>query len=517
MVTQSGATTTVVISDPTVDASTINRFGYGAAYSNFAASAVYTNAGTTWDLAADSDGFESGLTTNGASGHYVLVSGGTTYEFVGTTTDSADKSDLEVTVDTWIQNDPGANVTAFTPEAGSSYSSQSTFATMRLTDRNGPSLEVGELTSGEVSAERQETSVRSGFQQVTGQLGFELSHKSQDALIELGTADPFSSMGDDVPVSTNAWNNSTAVYVPGSGMTGLDSLIPANNGTYVRVVLADSSGDALYSFLGKQTSVTAIDEIHTLGGERPDDTITGGTANKVGVFTFDGSFVKKSSMKYATLVKDYPEIEVAQAFGGCTVNNLSFSIQPGSLVTGTADLLGLSATSMKGEGNPDGSFNYGKTGQFRTTHQANPGSADGTTAYSPFASCLHIENVGSGICTGFDFAINNNRETIPMLCTPFADTVYEGVANVTGTITLLFENATEYNKFAAETSTNLGVTLAGGGADGSDSMFFYFPKVRYNQPSFEIPANGPVVLTLNFRSLQETFAGEKTSCVIGRA
>jgi hypothetical protein len=104
-----------------------------------------------------------------------------------------------------------------------------------------------------------------------------------------------------------------------------------------------------------------------------------------------------------------------------------------------------------------------------------------------------------------------------MLCTPFADTVYEGVANVTGTITLLFENATEYNKFSSEISTKLGVTLAGGGAAGEDSMFFFFPKVRYNQPSFEVPANGPVVLTLNFRSLQEDWGGEKTSCVIGRA
>ncbi len=517
MATQSGATTTVVISAPAGDSSTINRLGYGTAYSNFASNgAEYTFSGTTWDLAADSDGFESGLTAIGASGHYVIINGGTTYEFVGTTTASTNKSDLEVTVDTWIANDPGGDVAAFTPAAGSSYSSQSDFTTMRLTDRNGPSLEVGELTSGEVSAERQETSVRSGFQQVTGQLGFELSHKSQDALIELGTADLFSSMGDDVPVATDAWNAS-ATYTPGSGMTDLDSLIPANNGTYVRVVLADNSGDALYSFLGLQTSATAITEIHTLGGERPDAPIVGGTANKVGVFTFDGSFVKKSSMKYATLVKDYPEIEVAQAFGGCTVNNLSFSIQPGSLVTGTADLLGLAATNMKGEGNPQGPFNYGKSGEFRNTPVANPGSIDGTTAYSPFASCLHIENIGSGICTGFDFSINNNRETIPMLCTPFADTVYEGVANVTGTITLLFENATEYNKFAAETSTKLGVTLAGGGADGSDSMFFFFPKVRYNQPSFEIPANGPVVLTLNFRSLQETFAGEETSCVIGRA
>jgi len=148
---------------------------------------------------------------------------------------------------------------------------------------------------------------------------------------------------------------------------------------------------------------------------------------------------------------------------------------------------------------------------------ANAGLTQGTTAYSPFASCLHINNIGSGICTGFDFTINNNRETIPMLCSPFANTVYEGVANVTGTMTLLFENADEYNKFQDEVTSEIGVTLAGGGAAGEDSMFFYFPDVRYNQPSFEVPANGPVVLTLNFRSLQATFGGEETSCVIGRA
>jgi hypothetical protein len=52
-------------------------------------------------------------------------------------------------------------------------------------------------------------------------------------------------------------------------------------------------------------------------------------------------------------------------------------------------------------------------------------------------------------------------------------------------------------------------------------MFFHFPRVRYTQPSFEVPANGPVVLTLNFRSLEADYgqanALVKTSCVIGRA
>ena len=212
----------------------------------------------------------------------------------------------------------------------------------------------------------------------------------------------------------------------------------------MRAVIYNASSEAIYAFIGLQSGTADISEIHKLGGERPEIALTDDVAYKVSVETFDLSFVKKSSMKYATIVKDYPEIEVAQAFGGCTVNNLSFSVQPGNLVTGTADILGLEAKPMLGEGNTAGRYNYGEIAGFRNTVQANPGTVLGTTAYSPFASCLAIENAPNALCTGFDFTLNNNRETLPMLCTAFADNVYEGVANVTGTMTLLFENATEY-------------------------------------------------------------------------
>ncbi len=351
------------------------------------------------------------------------------------------------------------------------------FTSQRLTDRNGPSLEVGELTSGEVSAERQETSVRSGFRQVTGQLGFELSPDSQDDLIELGTAEPFTTVA-------NAISSQALTYVAASGSAGEHFTYTANalDSDDKRVAIFETGSGA-----GDQRFVGRVDgpakKVHVMVKM---NSVALATASFSEVAAKE-SRVKKSTMLYSTIHKSYPDVDLEQVFEGCTVNNLSLSIQPGSLVTGTVDLLGLSAGDMQTGGDAGVSTS----------------DAPSTTAYSPFASCVGIGDKPVGVVSGLDFTVNNNRETVPLLCSPDADSVYEGVANVTGTVTLLFEDAVEYNKFQSEEETTLTVALKDV-ADGTslNTMIVHFPRVRYNQPSFEVPANGPVVLTLNFRALQ---------------
>ncbi len=357
-------------------------------------------------------------------------------------------------------------------------SQSSSFTSQRLTDRNGPSLEVGELTSGEVSAERQETSVRSGFRQVTGQLGFELSPDSQDDLIELGTAEPFAPVANPISSQSLAYNvaaGNAGEYFSYTG-TALD-----NDDKRV-AIFQTGSGAGDKRFVGRVDA--AAKKVHVM--VKMNSVPLTGTSTFSEVAASE-SRVKKSPMLYSTIHKAYPDVSLEQVFEGCTVNNLSLSIQPGSLVTGTVDLLGLAAGEM----------------QALNTAGVTPSAAPSTTAYSPFASCVGIGDKPVGVVSGLDFTVNNNRETVPLLCSPDADSVYEGVANVTGTVTLPFEDAVEYNKFQSEEETTLTVALKDV-ADGTSlrTMIVHFPRVRYNQPSFEVPANGPVVLTLNFRALQ---------------
>jgi len=351
------------------------------------------------------------------------------------------------------------------------------YTSQRLTDRNGPSLEVGELTSGEVSAERQETSVRSGFRQFTGQLGFELSPESQDDLIELATSEPFAGVAN--PISSQS-----LTYVPAAGGVAEHFTYTANaldNDDKRVAIFETGSGVGDQRFVGRVDASTT--KVHVMV-KMNSVALASGTFSEVAA---QESRVKKSPMLYSEIHKSYPDVSLEQVFSGVTVNNLSLSIQPGSLVTGSADLLGLRAGNMQAAGTAGVTTNAAPT----------------TTAYSPFASCVGIGDKPVGVVSGLDFAINNNRETVPLLCSPDADSVYEGVANVTGTVTLLFEDAVEYNKFQDEEETTLTVALKDT-VDGlsPNVMIVHFPRVRYNQPSFEVPANGPVVLTLNFRALQ---------------
>tara|TARA_R100000951_G_scaffold114960_1_gene121511 strand:+ start:3992 stop:5545 length:1554 start_codon:yes stop_codon:yes gene_type:complete len=517
MVTQSGATVTVAISDPLTELATVDKYGVQAILdATELTNATYTGTGAQeWTFVGPAASFGDDIVVDGTAVAAEITLGAQTYEFTATTKTGSTDTSLVLENVVFISNDPGAadvGPTAFA--AGSVYGIRvSAFKAMRLTDRNGPSLEVGELTSNEVSANRQETSIRSGFQQVTGQIGFELSYLSQDELIELATADPFA----DLTAAAGNAGNGSATYTASTKTFGALTAQNANDVGQYFLCYFDTS----FSFIGLLETTTSVKVVQHLQGEEPEGNLSAGSVTSLDVVGMEISMVRKAPMRYSTIVKDYPEISAAQAFGGCTVNNLSMSVQPGSLATGTADILGIEAKRMQGQGETAGRFNYGEDGDFRNDVEGNVGSLANTTAYSPFSSCVAIDNVGTGVVSGFDFTINNNRETIPLLCSAFADNVYEGVANVSGTMTLLFEDEGEYNKFANETESSVIITLSGGAADGSDAMFFHFPRVRYTQPSFEVPANGPVVLTLNFRSLEADYGQAndpvKTSCVIGRA
>ena len=515
MVTQSGATVTVAISPPSTLLATVDKDSVQDLIDGTELTTVErTDAPDTWVLVGPADTFSADFQASGTEVWASLVVSAVTYEFRGTVQTGATGTEVTLENIVWITADPENTQAAVAPEAGSVYGLYvGAFSAMRLTDRNGPSLDVGELTSNEVSANRQETSIRSGFQQVTGQIGFELSYLSQDELIELATADPFT----DLTAATGNAGNGSAIYTASSKtFSGLTAQDAEDVGQYFLCYF-----DSSFSFIGLLETTTSVKVVQHLQGEEPEGNLAATAVTSLTIEGMEISMVRKAPMRYSTIVKDYPEISAAQAFGGCTVNNLSMSVQPGSLVTGTADILGIQAKRMQGQGETPGRFNYGEDGDFRNDVAGNVGSLAGTTAYSPFSSCVAIDNVGTGVVSGFDFTINNNRETIPLLCSAFADNVYEGVANVSGTMTLLFEDEGEYNKFANETESSVLITLSGGAADGTDAMFFYFPRVRYTQPSFEVPANGPVVLTLNFRSLEADYgqAGGlvKTSCVIGRA
>jgi hypothetical protein len=366
-----------------------------------------------------------------------------------------------------------------------------TYQTQRLTDRNGPSLEVAELTSNEVSEFRQETSIRSGFQQVTGQLGFELSPLAQDRLIELATTEPFVANDTEASIPVTDGTDKYDITAALPAKVGLVDVFTVNAHTFVgRIGTTSSAGDTLFVM------------VNISGTGFADGT----ASQQVGTLI---SRVRKGAMLYSSIQKKYPDVYPAaspaglyQVFTGCTVNNLSFSMQPGSLVTGTADLLGIKAGNLIKESVTPS-----------TAAADNPGAA--TTAYSPFASCAGIGDGPVGVVSGIDFSFNNNRETVPLLCSAFADSVYEGVANVSGTVTLLFEDETEYNKFAEESETTLTVGLKETAEESDEMMIFHFPRVRYTQPSFEVPANGPVVLTLNFRALESSYSDAvKTSAIV---
>jgi hypothetical protein len=301
----------------------------------------------------------------------------------------------------------GATVTVHLSAPDTNPDTIADYQPQRLTDRNGPSLEVGELTSNEVSANRQETSIRSGFQQVTGQVGFELSHLADfvytaatNKLDLAQTGATFSTTfaaGDlvsfDITGGISGNFTGTGVVLAAGLAATTISITVISGGLLAQADISEElftavgdvtdAGSPVEGFLAvgdvaAYYEITApvaaevgmvgvfqvgngLGEVHKFVGRIGTKSVAGDTLFVMveisGSLTAGAdqsaaslggeliSRVRKDEMLYSAIRKGYPDAAASgleQVFSGCTVNNLSMSIQPGSLVTGTADILGIS-------------------------------------------------------------------------------------------------------------------------------------------------------------------------------
>lgn len=384
--------------------------------------------------------------------------------------------------------------------AGVSYKIESTRGTTpagafiqgRFTDRAAPQAEVGELTSNEVTENRQETTIRSGLRSVSGSLGFELSRIAQDDFFELLTNDSWAALdgtNEDI-VGTATASSGVITFTPTDAAAAVDAL-PG----MVAVVKAGDNAD-----LGIALQVTAADAT-TITLESENTTITDGAA--ITSLTFGQRlFTTKDAIRTMSMNRRFVDVTRYQAFRGVSVNECTISARPESLVTGTFGLLGLAADAM----------NQTEVGG---TPTANPGAA--TVAFSPFSGCVFAGGERLAFVTGFDLSVTNNRSAEAVLCQPGPADIFEGVVNVSGSMTLIFEDETFYNAFINETELMGSIRLED---PGGEWMAFGMSRLRFGQPSVEIPNSGPIKLTLPFRALESnttSTGGTKHSLSIQRS
>ena len=189
-------------------------------------------------------------------------------------------------------------------------------------------------------------------------------------------------------------------------------------------------------------------------------------------------------------VEDYAaDIDQARVFTGLSVSTMGVSLAPNQMVTTTFGMVGKDMTISGTEKTQD--------------------AASGAAPFDAYSGDISIGNVGGSsavaIVTGLDFTLTNSFAPTFVIGDDSAPSLEYGRAEVEGTLTAYFEDASLINRFLNETETEIEVSVDD--PTGGNAYTFLFPRVKIN--SADVGVDGPTsrMISLSFVALYDATEG----------
>ena len=183
------------------------------------------------------------------------------------------------------------------------------------------------------------------------------------------------------------------------------------------------------------------------------------------------------------------DIDQARLFTGMSVSSMAISLAPNQMVTTTFSMVGKDMTISATE----------------KTQTA----ASGAQPFDAYSGDISIGTVGSpsavAIVTALDFTLDNAYAPTFVIGDDSAPSLEYGRAEVEGTMTAYFEDASLINRFLNETETAIRVSVDD--PTGANAYIFDFPKVKIN--SADVGVDGPTsrMITMSFVALYDSTMG----------
>tara|TARA_R100000541_G_scaffold976_1_gene4852 strand:+ start:4427 stop:5236 length:810 start_codon:yes stop_codon:yes gene_type:complete len=180
------------------------------------------------------------------------------------------------------------------------------------------------------------------------------------------------------------------------------------------------------------------------------------------------------------------DIDQARLFTGCSVSTLAITLAPNQMVTTTFGMVGKDMTISGTE----------------KTQTA----ASGAQPFDAYSGAISIGNVGnavaSAIVTSLDFTLTNSFAPTFVIGSDSAPSLEYGRAEVEGTMTVYFEDASLINRFLNETESAIQVSVDD--PTGANAYTFDFPRVKIN--SADVGVDGPTsrMVTMSFVALRDS-------------
>lgn len=323
------------------------------------------------------------------------------------------------------------------------------------TDGVGLKGTVDKLTSKALSSSRGISSSRGGDINVGGPIPFELPLLGIGKLLKHAIGVPTAPVAVKLVSLAAGLVNVIALCAEAATPAGA-GLLTKTGATLIWTANGDTAGAAVDVSAGGEFTLQSGTAGHALSV-----LVTGAVTGASAVPTVGAAAYKHVISRGALPVGFGAEIayaDIAQyhGFDGLKIESLACSIS-GGLVTGTANIKGQSCT-------------------------APTGVASGTptsVAHVPFAhhEALLMDGGVAADVTAFSFDITNELDPVRGISSRTISSLREGMGNASGKITTLFQDATMINKVMNETASSLRAFF--GASDGSGSVMFKFPNVKY--------------------------------------
>lgn len=209
-----------------------------------------------------------------------------------------------------------------------------------------------------------------------------------------------------------------------------------------------------------------------MGGYTQTDTTVGAVAKKKKVFK------RAKTLPSFVIEKGFTDINQYFQYLGCKIGNIQLTVTPDALVTGSFDVQGKSITNTT------------------TSYDTTPTTYN-HTAFSGIDGIV-LEGGAGAQFTNLNFNITNGIYDARVIGSNKSANLGAGKSEVTGELTIMFEDVVMYNKWLNETQTDIKLTFN----LGNDSVEFKFPRVKLNgEGSAKIESQEGITITFKWRAL----------------
>jgi hypothetical protein len=324
-------------------------------------------------------------------------------------------------------------------------------------------------------------------------------------------------------------------FSPGTYFDFIEAACRGTRGSAVALTEAQLTSAAFDSALSQVTFVAGdpialglrvgdvlnFTNLATVGNNATNFLITGfsGTNNRVvGIYpppiteaadtTFSVTTVGKSisvpstgftSRKFAFEIFN-SDVDVSRLYTECRVAGFGIKLPASGMSTIDVSVMGRDMEVLTGGSAP-----------FFTS----PAAATTTGVCAAVNGLLRVGGVTVGVVTGLDISMDLKASADAVVGQNFVPEIFLGSANVSGTVTAFFEDATLINDFKNETEVSILAYLTANSQPNSPAVTIFLPRIKFGDADVATSGDGGQAISLPFTALKGagTALGEEATTI----